>query len=81
MLKMPGLTALISRTFSVSLELGPFFCSLSRRILLLLHLYLDAAPVSAEGYGGEDAAAGATGGAAKVHARSKGGKSLLTPEK
>lgn len=52
MLKMPGLTALISQTFSVSLELGPFFCSLSRRILLLLHLYLDAAPVSAEGKGG-----------------------------
>lgn len=29
MLKMQGLTALISPTFSVSLELGLFFCSLS----------------------------------------------------
>lgn len=61
MLKMPGLTALISWTFSASLKLGPFFCSLSRRILLLLHLYLDTAPVSAEGKGGQDTAAGATG--------------------
>lgn len=79
MLKMPGLTALISRTFSVSLELGPFFCSLSRRILLLLHLYLDAAPVSAEGKGGADAAAGATGARQRFMCGRK--KSLLTLEK
>lgn len=78
MLKMPGLTALISRTFSVSLELGPFFCSLSPRILLLLHLYLDAAPVSAEGEGG-GRRCGSHGGRGKGSCALKGKKKFADP--